>query len=157
TESQYQREYTSDEASARDRRDAYSLLFTANSVLFVGTALRDDDVLRPMRQFVSDNDIASRHRPWFALLTLPKAEERRRNELFHRYYYRYGIRAIFVMYDSGDDRGTALINEIDKIQQGWTVYRRERTTLPRVREPQFRRIKWDLDHKHTIVIHHATV
>lgn len=155
TETQYQRPYASNDALMRDLREAYGLIFAANSVLFVGTSLEEDDILRPLRQFVSDNDIASRHRPWFALIDSPPDVKKHRAEIFNRYYYRYGIRVIFVNRNDNEKRGQALVHKIREIQKGWEEYRRERTDVPHARIPRFHQVP--KEEGHSVIAHHAAV
>ena len=157
TESQYQRQYASDHAAARDRRDAYRLLFTANSILFIGTGLEEDDILRPLRQFVSDEDISYRHRPWFALKPMLKSKMGEASEFFHRYYYRYGIRTIFSPHDTPDDIGPSLVRTLTTIQAGWFEYRRIRTAPPAARIPSFFQVTDAQNIEHRVVAHHANV
>jgi|GEM_PF-4028306 hypothetical protein len=170
TETQYQRQYTSDGIRTQAIREADRLLFTANSILFVGCGLEDDDVLRPFRQFVSDNDIASQHRPWFALLPIEKKKKNAGEcyEIFNRFYYRYGIRPIFFEVDEVEaDFGGKLKKKIDEIRVGWLEYRKTRDQLPLARLPKFSRLpprgsqraehdENDLGQLHEVMVHHAT-
>jgi hypothetical protein len=136
TESQYQDQYMSHGARERRKRDAYRLLL-ANSILFVGFSLEDEDVLRPFRQFVADNAINGRHRPWFALLTVDEDKAKRKHELFHHYYYRYGIRTLFIEYKHENEITRRFIRKLHEIRAEWVAYRQDRTRPPAARAPRF--------------------
>lgn len=92
-----ERDYMDLYLRADDYRDtvdeAIDLAMSANPVLFVGLGMSEDDVLRPLRQFVSNQE-----RRWdrtaIALLESSKGEEQRRTEA-SVLYVRYGVHALF--------------------------------------------------------------
>lgn len=139
TEAQYQRQYTSDDFAARAAREALRQIYLSNAILFVGFSMRDDDVLRPFRQFVSDHNIAARHRPWFALIDMSEADRKKGQDLetYHRLYYRYGIRSIFAYYEKPSKIGRAVKDKIEEIRRGWLEYRESRESVPVARKPEF--------------------
>ena len=73
--------------------ESIDLAFSANPVLFVGLGMNEDDVLRPMRQFVSDQE-----RRWdrtaIALMPAIKSSAARRTEA-STLYTRYGALTIY--------------------------------------------------------------
>lgn len=72
--------------------DALDLTFTANTVLFVGSGLSEDDVLRPLRQFV--NERRSRHDKSAIVLVAAAGSLARQSEESIAYYSRYGVHTV---------------------------------------------------------------
>jgi tetratricopeptide (TPR) repeat protein len=157
TESQYQQHYEKDLVGLRDRRDAYDLLLQANSLLFVGTSLEDEDSLRPLRRFVADHDVSALRRPWFAILDGRKLKEH--GERFHKFnelYYRYGIATIFTKYDPDRPIDESHAQLIQRIADLWLSYRSARTRLPTVRAPIFSSRVWpNSESTNWFMVHHA--
>lgn len=160
TESQYQREYTSESREVRATREIMRLIYASNALLFVGFGMRDDDVLRPFRQFVSDHNIAARHQPWFAIVPLEGKNPDGNGDLeyYHRLYYRYGIRALFAYYDRGADaedtaksKSAAVRNRVECLRKGWLEYRSSRLHVPKARLASFQSATQPM------VAHHAPV
>lgn len=95
-----------------DRRDlvneSIDLAFSANPILFLGIGMNEDDVLRPLRQFISNQE--RRHdRVAIALMPGNKGKKARRKEA-SALFTRFGVLAIYY--------GDALI-ECEGEQNGW--------------------------------------
>lgn len=69
SERDYQRIYMPDDQGRRTFREALESVFAGNDVLFIGVGLRETDIMRPLRQFVSqDRSSDSEARRVFALM-----------------------------------------------------------------------------------------
>ncbi len=69
TQKDYQRVYLGDVESERTFLEAQEVMFGGNDILFVGIGLTEDDVLRPLRRFVSRGNLPDQaRRRLFALL-----------------------------------------------------------------------------------------
>ena len=95
--------------------ESIDLAFSANPVLFVGLGMNEDDVLRPMRQFVSDQE-----RRWdrtaIALMPATRSLFYRRTEA-STLYTRYGALAVYYGDATVDDvkcEWLAIINTLCK-------------------------------------------
>ena len=55
TDDDYRRTYLKSDEQAQTFEEALSALLTGNDILFVGTAMREADILRPLRQFISQD------------------------------------------------------------------------------------------------------
>lgn len=60
TNEDYQKHYLSIDDQRADMEDALSAAFGGNAILFVGSGMGEDDLLRPLRQFVGDHVPRSR-------------------------------------------------------------------------------------------------
>jgi len=77
TEDDYQKWYLSRDGRAYLAfQQNIELLFGSNPLLFIGYGLRDEDLLRPLRQFMALNAKRRNERPIFALLAASSEEER---------------------------------------------------------------------------------
>ncbi len=92
TERDYQATYLKNDESRRIFNEALDVIFGGNSVLFMGAGLSEADLMRPLRQFVS-NRKGPADRPVFALVPALKGRTERDVELL-RYKLRYGVQAI---------------------------------------------------------------
>lgn len=87
------------EDSDRDTVDeAISLTFSSNPILFVGIGMSEADILRPLRQFISNRD---RKAGYNAMVLLPAEKSYdERAQTSAALYLRYGVHTIF--YGSGE-------------------------------------------------------
>ena len=67
-ERDYQRTYLLDDEISRISRRAFESLLSSNSLLFLGTGMTEEDVLRPFRRFLTERRPGEVQRPLFALL-----------------------------------------------------------------------------------------
>jgi hypothetical protein len=85
TENDYQRLYLQDDPAHRFYHEALDLVFSSNPVLFMGIGMEEADLLRPLRQFVSERHRGARERPLFALMERPQPKVEAIG--FRRYLY----------------------------------------------------------------------
>lgn len=92
SEGDYQGVYLADGSRSASLRAAQEVVFSGNPILFVGLGLREEDLQRPLREFVSQNPAVGRD--LFALMPAdrPKPE---RLAMKVENYVRYGVRTIF--------------------------------------------------------------
>ncbi len=92
-----ERDYMNLYLKSDDRRDmvneAIDLAFSANPVLFLGIGMTEDDVMRPLRQFVSDQE-KRKDRVAIALLPGSKSEDQMRAEA-STLFTRFGVLPIY--------------------------------------------------------------
>ncbi len=87
TERDYMNLYLRNDEQRELVNEAIDLAFSANPILFLGIGMTEDDVLRPLRQFVSDQE-KRRDRVSIALLPGGKGDDQKRSEasvLFTRF------------------------------------------------------------------------
>jgi tetratricopeptide (TPR) repeat protein len=134
TERDYQFQYLQEDPERRAYRDALRLAFAANPVLFLGASLEEPDLLRPLREFVSDRHRDPRERPLFALLPRPDATQALERRRF--LYTRYGVKVLY--YDpQGPDPTAAFCDEVKRVAGGWTTWWKSWQRKPAVRKAQF--------------------
>ena len=136
SEKQYQDLYLVDDISHRGYRDALALAFEGNPILFIGLGMKEPDLLRPLRQFVSEAEQHAIHqRPLFALW--PRIANRVDRYEFRRFLYRrYGVKVYFYK-SSDDDRTLSLCAAIVDIEREWRKWwLRWQEKLP-IRFPRF--------------------
>ena len=136
TERDYQQMYLLNEPTRRMNRDALNALFAGNAVLFMGSSMEDDDLLRPLREFVSERARGSHERPLFAIMKRAKNDQRTFE--FRRYLYeRYGVKAIYYKKSANESDEHAFCRELTNIarmrRDWWENWRRK----PSPRRPQF--------------------
>ncbi|MDQ3740441.1 MAG: SIR2 family protein, partial [Actinomycetota bacterium] len=102
TESDYQELYLREDPAARAYREAVSLLFTGNPILFVGMGLTEFDLLHPLRESAAQPRRDVDQAPLFALMPQPDPRRRTladiRGEAVgqrRQIYTRYGIHVLF--------------------------------------------------------------
>ncbi len=110
---EYQRAYYSSEEDEphRSYRLALAHMFRANAFLFVGTALSENEVIRPLRMLAAERENHPTPRELFAILRRPDslvAQVDLRNFLYHT----YGVRSIF--FDVTVLKGEKLKDKISK-------------------------------------------
>ena len=92
TEDDYLKQYLSHGEEADIVSDAVSLAFGANPVLFVGSGMSEDDILRPLRQFVAERKSREDHA---AVVLLPATSSKARElEEVISLYGRFGVYAV---------------------------------------------------------------
>ena len=94
TERDYQTRYLGDDASQKMIREGLSVLFGGNPILFVGLGLSEDDLMRPLRQFVSNPALFKRNRTLIAFVPPTEAAEKRNAEAME-IYARYGVSVVY--------------------------------------------------------------
>lgn len=101
SERDYQRIYLYPEPRHIAYREAFELVFSANPILFLGLGMQETDILRPLRQFVSERRNTLSEKPFFAIMQQPgdKASAIRLRKFL---YSRYGVKVIF--HSSPDDK-----------------------------------------------------
>jgi tetratricopeptide (TPR) repeat protein len=93
TERDYQARYMRDDDGGQAMiREGLNVLFGGNPILFVGLGLTEDDLMRPLRQFVSTE--FKRNRTLVALVP-PTADEDSRSARKMELYARYGVSVIY--------------------------------------------------------------
>jgi tetratricopeptide (TPR) repeat protein len=91
SEADYQDWYVSDKYGSAFRQ-TIELLLESNPLLFVGYGLRDEDLLRPLRQLGALDPRRKMSRPIFALIA--SEDFKADNSRLELYYERYGLHAI---------------------------------------------------------------
>lgn len=156
TEKDYQALYLSDDHAHRSYRDALQLAFAANPILFLGVGMNEPDLLRALRQFVSEQEHGRRERSLFAVLptenavTSPEAVEFREH-----LYARYGVMAYFYQVKDitkTEDVTTEFCNQVTHISTEWRKWWLNWQKKPPIREPIFAR--WKKDDGSVNVYHH---
>lgn len=89
TESDYQTMYLQRGDAAEAARDAIALAFRGNTVLYVGSGMSEDDILRPLRQFVTERK-STADRSGIVLLPADGSRAREVEEII-ALYSRYGV------------------------------------------------------------------
>ncbi|MGH7789842.1 MAG: SIR2 family NAD-dependent protein deacylase [Candidatus Binatia bacterium] len=157
TESDYQRMYLQDDAVHRAYRQALNLAFSGNAILFVGAGFNDPDILRPLREFVSEGQSGPRERPLFAL-TPYRGDE---NDLgagrlnstaieWRRFLYqRYGVK-VWYYANQGGQESKSLCDALKDLARKWSRWWDEWQLKPPIRKAQFHLAS------HNIMVHHFT-
>jgi tetratricopeptide (TPR) repeat protein len=148
TERDYQRVYLSEDPDHRAFRDALEVAFAGNPILFLGMGMEEADLLRPLRQFVTEESRGGYERPLFALLpNLYYSTDGR--EMQQYLYTRYGVKTLFYPVDSipdvpsGDLITARFCDAVDRLATGWTEWWDGWQQKPAIRKPQFRRLPND--------------
>ncbi len=100
TEHDYQRKYVRESRSQAVFRHGMDICFGGNPILFAGVGLSEDDVLRPLREFMAG--MSRRNRSIIALLPATKPKEKRDAEAFKR-YAKYGVHTIYYGFGKDSD------------------------------------------------------
>lgn len=150
SERDYQRAYLQDDPVHRAYREALALAFRANPVVFVGLGMQEPDLLRPLREYVSE-EREPRERSLFAILERPK-KDREASALRRHLYGRYGLKVCYFDSRNGD-LTQGLCHELREIAafraRWWTSWQR----LPPIRRAYFTvQRKKDA----TLMVHHET-
>ena len=94
TERDYQTRYMRDDPSQKMIREGLDVLFGGNPILFVGLGLSEDDLMRPLRQFVSNPTRFKRNRTLIAFVP-PTEDTEKRNAEAMEIYARYGVSVVY--------------------------------------------------------------
>ena len=92
TETDYQQRYLKDDTRREIVDNAIRLAFSANPIVFVGSNMGEDDIMRPLRQFVS-SPLRARDRQLIALIPATRPLQKRLEEKV-ALLGRYGVYAI---------------------------------------------------------------
>ena len=93
TERDYMDLYLKDDEDRAGVEEALSLVYSANPILFVGNSMSEADVLRPLRQFISNSD---RQAGYNAMVLLPgEKDHSARMQIATALFVRYGVHTIF--------------------------------------------------------------
>ncbi|WP_083901215.1 SIR2 family protein [Azospirillum sp. B4] len=103
----YHRKYVRLGAERRSANNALRLGLSANPILFIGLGMGEDDVLRPMREFMGENDETER----LAIALMPDLEDSRtqRERIILR--QRYGVEVIHFGQASMEDRTARIADD----------------------------------------------
>ena len=98
TERNYMEMYIKTDERREMINEGITMAFSASHILFIGLGMEEADVLRPLRQFISDND---QTRGYTAMVLLPADKSiEARSKFASALYLRYGTHTIF--YGSGE-------------------------------------------------------
>ena len=140
SERDYQNLYLNEDPLFRTNHLALNLLFSGNSLLFVGVGLQEDDVLRSLRYLSTHRAPNSPEQNLFALLNSSTPRENLSKFLY--YYTRYGVKTIFVENRSGKSAGSKnerlgsnLQIELREVSTGWMKWWSSWREPPIIRVP----------------------
>ena len=88
-EQDYKAKYLKRSVIQRGYTDGLDYLFASNPILFLGVGLSEEDVMRPLREYLSDRDV-ERNRPIFALMPATNDSAKDDYDVLAR-YMKYGI------------------------------------------------------------------
>lgn len=135
TERDYQRVYLRVDPVHRSYREALNLAFAGNPILFMGVGMAESDLLRPLRQFVSERKSGIGERPLFALYPEPKLAADRME--FRRYLHlRFGVKVLFYPVEA-DDRIGAFSAAVEKVAADWRSWWWGWQAMPPIRPAVF--------------------
>ena len=146
-ERDYQRVYLREDPASRLYRETFESVLEAHPILFIGAGMREEDILRPFRRFLTERRPGDVQRPLFALVPADENQDPAERAARRRFLYsRHGVKVINYRVPSagvdGDKAGNrltgALVDEIDKLsrmrQRWWRSWRRK--PLLRRRQPE---------------------
>lgn len=158
TERDYQKKYYGEDIYSTYYKAALKVLFNGNAILFMGLGMGEHDLLRPLRQFVSNRDPDSQETPIFALMKRPNNKEEAQ-EYRSFLYSRYAVKCIYYDSDYGDNIQPVIsglsctnsksqsfnknnesfyfCNEIPKIGNEWTDWWNSWKRIPPLRIPNY--------------------
>lgn len=135
TERDYQRVYLQEDRDHRAFRDALQVAFAGNAILFLGMGMEEADLLRPLRQFVSETTRGGYERPLFALLPDKNPEEA--DEIRQYLYSRYNVKTLFYDLDNKTDLTKSFCNAVRELGRCWSQWWQGWQLKPVVRQPVF--------------------
>lgn len=134
SENDYQRWYVSDEAGPAFRQ-TLELLLESNPLLFVGYGMRDEDLLRPLRQLGALDPTRKASRSIFALVY---SEDLNKDNPEHELLYeRYGLQVIPFTANGGEDQGLALCRMLQELNARFLEACDDWYEKPCTRPPRF--------------------
>jgi tetratricopeptide (TPR) repeat protein len=139
TEADYRRLYVEDDQLTRAYREALSLAFSANPILFVGVSLSEPDLMRPLRELLAESTRRQTpERPFFALLHFTKKKDDRQEKSL--VYARYGVKPIFYPVDdvdNVDEHTSAICEKLLDLARRWESWWMGWQDKPSLRKPCF--------------------
>lgn len=116
TEGDYQRTYLQNlDSNYQTYREALKIVFEGNPILFLGLGMKEIDLLRPLRQFVSERARSAYERPLFALFE--RLKNKNEEILWRRYLYtKYAIKVLYYGSAAGNASIKELCNEIGNLR-----------------------------------------
>lgn len=144
TESDYQRWYLGREDGASlTYQQSMEFLLGSNPILFIGYGLRDEDLLRPLRQLGALDPVRKSVRPLFALL--PCSPDNRAADQYHHeaLFERFGLHVVSFEPRKEESLTASLCRELRRLQERrkeahreWIEKPKLKRTLPLVRLPR---------------------
>lgn len=134
TEADYQRWYLGrEDGAALAYQQNLEFLLGSNPILFIGYSLRDEDLLRPLRQLGALDPLQKNTRPLFALLAC--SSENREADLYDHeaFFERFGLHVI--SFEKGKDESltSALCRELRRLHERLQGAHREWHEKPKLR------------------------
>jgi tetratricopeptide (TPR) repeat protein len=143
TEADYQRWYLGrEEGASLTYQQSMEFLLGSNPLLFLGYSLRDEDLLRPLRQLGALDPTRKVARPLFALL--PCSSEGRESDQYHHeaLFDRFGLHVISFECRKGESLTSSLCHELRRLRERlreahreWSEKPKLKRTVPLVRLP----------------------
>lgn len=112
SEQDYKKRYLDPSVKQSGYLDGLDYLFSSNPIMFVGVGLSEEDLIRPLRQYLFDHE-ARRNRPIFALMHRGKDKQSFNFQVLSR-YLKYGI--FTIPYGSKRDKEPDLARELKSIR-----------------------------------------
>ena len=135
TERDYQRFYLRDDPAHRSYREALDVAFSGNALLFMGVGMQENDLLRPLRQFVSERHQDAPQRPLFAICEIPR--NRIRAQEWRQYLYtRFGVKVLYYPVKNGD-RTQSFCKAVKDLANYRSTWWEDWQKKPRIRKPTF--------------------
>lgn len=95
TENDYQELYVRSSESRRAFSEGINTLFSGNDVLFLGVGMNESDLLRPLRQFVSESRNASLRQHGILALLNEDLNTKKTEEQSLKLHTKFGVKSIF--------------------------------------------------------------
>lgn len=143
TEADYQRWYLGrEDGGSLTYQQSMEFLLGSNPMLFIGYSLRDEDLLRPLRQLGALEPSRKGERPLFALLPC-SSENREADQYQHEALFeRFGLHVISFERRKEEDLTSALCRELGRLRKRlgeahheWIEKPKLKRTVPLVRLP----------------------
>jgi len=138
TEADYQYWYLGREAGPSAAfQQGIELLLGSNPLLFIGYSLRDEDLLRPLRQLGVLDPARKDKRPLFALLECAQNKPEQDMDLYHHevLFERYGLHVIPYMREAPETRTRDLTTALEKLQKDLQQAHRQWSAKPFLTRP----------------------
>jgi tetratricopeptide (TPR) repeat protein len=134
TEADYQKWYLGRQDGASVAyQQSLEFLLGSNPLLFVGYGLRDEDLLRPLRQLGALDPARKSTRPLFALMGC--SAERHEADLYRHeaFYERFGVHVLSFDCRKGESLTCSLSRELRRLSQRLRVAHREASEKPKLK------------------------
>jgi tetratricopeptide (TPR) repeat protein len=133
TEEDYQRLYLAqDEEASLAFQQSIGLVLGSNPVLFIGYGLRDEDLLRPLRQLIALDPNNKGLRPIFALMERVGNEDDYRQEAL---FDRYGLHVIPYQRSRSEGRTSALCRALRRLGSRLREAQKSWLCKPKLKKP----------------------